>query len=147
MKSKVLINQHDKLIYAARRVKIMPGKALVLVFCIILMFILTVYCIELFIPLKLKIDFNDCCRQALIKAENNGGLTDEIRESLNDSLKNIGFENVQIICDSDVKKGDEINLKVYAEYERKKFEDLFNRENITDQYYYNKTTISRKVVN
>jgi len=111
------------------------------------MFILTIYCIELFIPLKLKIDFNDYCRQALIKIENNGGLNDDIKDSLISNLNKRGFENIQVICDSDVKKGNEINLKVYAEYERKHFVDLFKRDNITDSYSYNKMTISRKVVN
>jgi hypothetical protein len=125
----------------------MPVRAIVTGITIIIILVLTVFCVEFFVPLSAKIEMNICCRNALLSMEAQGELTGEKRQSLNDRLASAGFEGNAIEASSEVMYGEEINLHVEASYTYKKFTGLFSREDVTQCMIYDRTAISRRVVN
>jgi hypothetical protein len=108
---------------------------------------LLVFSIEFFIPLSAKTNMDTYCRGALISMEEEGGLTKEKEEKLKKKLQNAGFENIKIVAASNVKQGEELQLIVEADYKYNKLTSLLTRKQITDSMCYNRTAISRKVVN
>lgn len=125
----------------------MPSKALVFGFAIMLLVAILVYMVEVFLPVSVKIDFNTICRAALLKMEIAGGMTDAIEDELMSYLYDVGFEIVVVEGTENAKFGHEINLWVEGEYTCSKLQNIFSREEITQRLVYNKTTISRKVLN
>lgn len=125
----------------------MTVKAVVFAIMFVFMIMLFVYMVELLPPLSVKSDMNICCRNALLKMEVQGGISETIYDELEDSLKALGLVNVDIRGTTVAKQGEEINLRVEADYAYSRFKSLFFRESVTQKMVYSKASISRKVIN
>lgn len=125
----------------------MPVKAIVSGILLIIMVFLLVNFIEYFLPLSVKADMDMLCRSALLKMENNGGLSTADEETLRTGLEEKGLTNVEITATSKARQGDMLTLLVEGDYTYSKITSLFRRENTTVTMVYNKSTMSRKVVN
>lgn len=106
-----------------------------------------VFVVEFFLPLSANSDMNICCRKAMLSMETEGGLSYQAEEELEAELKEKGFLNIVIDGTSSAKKGEEISLKVEADYMYSKMTGIFIRREVLQHMVYSKTTIARKVVN
>lgn len=125
----------------------MPVKAIVTGILLIIMVFLLVNFIEYFLPLSVKADLDMLCRSALLKMENDGGLSSADKETLRTGLEEKGLTNVDITATSKARQGDMLTLRVEGDYTYSKTTSLFRRENVTVSMVYDKSTMSRKVVN
>jgi len=125
----------------------MPSKVIVSGIIFVMMVIMLTFVLEFFLPLSAKSDMNFSCRNALLKMELKGGLSDQTRSELLLDLANQGFTNINIIGTPYVKQGEKINLNVEVDYIYNKLSQLFMRADLTQRMVYNKTSIARKVVN
>lgn len=125
----------------------MPVKAIVTGILLIIMVFLLVNFIEYFLPLSVKADLDMLCRSALLKMENNGGMSTSDRETLHMGLEDRGLTNVEITATSSARQGDILTLRVEGDYTYSKITSLFRRENVSVRMVYDKSTMSRKVVN
>lgn len=125
----------------------MTVKAVVFVIMFVFMIILLVYMVEFLPPLSVKSDMNTCCRNALLRMEVQGGMSEAVYNELEDSLKAMGLDNIVIHGTMGAKQGEEISLRVEADYAYSRFKSLFSRESVTQKMVYSKASISRKVIN
>jgi len=125
----------------------MPVKAIVTGILLIIMVFLLVNFIEYFLPLSVKADLDMLCRSALLKMENAGGLSAEDREALRTGLEEKGLTGVVITATSGARQGGMLTLRVEGDYTYSKIQSLLRRENVTVRMVYDKSTMSRKVVN
>lgn len=103
--------------------------------------------VELFLPVSTKIEMNMECRKSLLKMEIEGGLSDNEKISLQGRLSSHGLSNIIITGTAGAKQGNELNLRVESDYVFSKFSGLFAREDSIQRMVYDKTSVSRKVVN
>lgn len=106
-----------------------------------------VFTIEFFLPLSVKSDMNIMCRNTLLKMEMEGGLSEEDELELKNSLLAKGFNNVSVEGTENCKQGGILNLNVEVEYSGSKLTTLLNRKDVKQRMVYNKSSLSRKVVN
>jgi hypothetical protein len=125
----------------------MPVKALASGIAIVILLVMTVFFVELFIPLSVKIEMNIYCRSALMDMEIDGMLTTEKKQNLYDKLSVTGFTDITIESSEYAKYGEEINLHVEALYTYKRFTELLVRTDVTKEMIYDRTAVSRKVLN
>lgn len=108
---------------------------------------LLVFLVEYFIPLSVKADADMVCRRALLRMENAGGLSSSDRQALRTELEQKGLTGVTITASSGAKQGGLLTLHVEGDYTFSKITSLFKRDNVKYRFVYDKTTMSRKVVN
>ncbi|NLH96725.1 MAG: hypothetical protein GX477_05220 [Clostridiaceae bacterium] len=125
----------------------MPVKPLVTGIMLVLTVILLVYMVEFFIPLSVKADIDMICRNALLNMENAGGLSSEKRRELKEELESRGLTGVVITATENARQGERLTLRVEGDYTWNRLTSLFGRDDVTLRIVYDKTTMSRKVVN
>jgi hypothetical protein len=108
---------------------------------------LLVFLVEYFIPLSVKADADMVCRRALLRMENAGGLSSSDRQALRTELEQKGLTGVTITASSGAKQGGLLTLHVEGDYTFSKITSLFKRDNVKYRFVYDKTSMSRKVVN
>jgi hypothetical protein len=125
----------------------MPVKALASGIAIVILLIMTIFCVEFFIPLSAKVEMNIYCRSSLMDMEIDGVLTAEKQQNLYEKLSTTGFTDITIESSEYAKYGEEVNLRVEALYTYKRFTGLLVRADVTKEMIYDRTAVSRKVVN
>lgn len=125
----------------------MPVKAVVTGVMLVLVVFLLVYMVEFFIPLSIKADIDMICRNALLNMENAGGLSSEKKQELKAELESRGLTGVVITATENAKQGERLTLRVEGEYTWNRITSLFSRGVETLYIVYDKSTMSRKVVN
>ncbi|MGI6668004.1 MAG: hypothetical protein ACOX4M_00645 [Acetivibrionales bacterium] len=108
---------------------------------------LLVFLVEHFIPFSVKADMDMVCRRVLLRMENAGGLSDTDRQELREELEQKGFTGVAITASSGAKQGGLLTLRVEGDYTFSKITSLFKRNDVKYRFVYDKTSMSRKVVN
>lgn len=125
----------------------MPARAVVWGVIIIFTFALVVSIIEYFVPLSLKFELNAECRSTLLKMENQCGLSAAEKNNLQTKLAGKGFAGIAITAPASAKQGEDITLRVEADYTFSRMIDVLARANRTQHMVYNKTSMARKVIN
>jgi hypothetical protein len=125
----------------------MTTKAVMFAFLLVLMMVLLVYMVEFFLPLSVKSDMNIYCRNTLLKMEIQGGLMGEMKDELDSNLEARSLSNITISGTAGAKQGEEISIRVEADYVYNKLTGLFSRSAVVQHMVYSKTSISRKVTN
>lgn len=125
----------------------MPLKVITSGVLLVIMASMLVFVIELFLPLSAKSDLNILCRGTLLKMENKGGITEEEKTSLKTELASKGFVNVSVTGTLAARQGETVNLKVVAYYKYSKLVSLLSRTQYTQCMVYDRTAMSRKVIN
>jgi len=121
----------------------------VVVFCIcfVILVIFVVSSIEYFIPISKYGDMKDICHSTLFKMETQGSLSDSERINVKTKLEGIGLSNVVVTGTQNAKYGEDINLKVEAEYQYSKLNNFLSRSMVTEHFIYDRTSCQRKVIN
>lgn len=125
----------------------MSGKAVVSGVIFVIMIAVLVSMVEFFLPLSAKADMNAFCRNTLLKVELEGCLPAPEKDNLHSRLTDKGFTNIVINNIGSVKRGEELNLRVEADYTYSKLTGIFTRTQVVQRMVYDKTTIARKVLN
>lgn len=125
----------------------MPAKAIVFGIALVMTVGLVTSLVELIVPITAKINLNACCRNALLRMEAEGGLTQENREDLIDSLRENGFANIIVTGTIRASKGEKVFLSVRADYEYSRMTGFFYREKTVQPMSYERISVARKVVN
>lgn len=114
---------------------------------LILTVFLLMYMVEFFVPLSAKGDIDMICRNALLQMENSGGMNTSARMALKSELEGMGLKNVTIAATENARQGGVLTLRVEGDYTYNGITGFFNRGEITLRMVYEKSTMSRKVVN
>ena len=125
----------------------MPSKALVFGITLVMLISILVFMVEIFLPLSAKIEFDSICRKAVLQMEVEGGLANSTKNELIAVLQHKGFTNLIVQGTGNAKYGDDLSLKVTADYKHSMLVKLFARKGINKKMQYDKITISRKVIN
>lgn len=127
----------------------MAVKAIVTGVLLILAVILMVNFTEYFLPLSVKADLDMVCRSALLRMENAGRMSKDEMNALEAELEKIGLTNINFSENSlsYVKQGGKLTLRVEGDYTYNRITSLFKREDVTVHMVYDKTTMSRRLVN
>ena len=125
----------------------MPARVIVTGILLVTITALLVFIVEFFLPLSMKSDMNMICRNTLLKMEAAGGLSDQDKSELQLQLQNKGFIEIFITGTQKVKQGDSLNIHVEAQYTGSRLTALLKRETVRQLMVYDKTSLSRRVVN
>lgn len=125
----------------------MPVKPVLTGIMLIFVVFLLVYMVEFFIPLSVKADIDMICRNALLSMENAGGMTSDKKRELKAELESRGLTSVVITATENAKQGGQLTLRVEGDYTYNRITSLFGRGDVTLRMVYDKSTMSRKVVN
>lgn len=125
----------------------MPVKAIVTGILLIIMVFFLVNFIEYFLPLSVKADLDMLCRSTLLKMENDGELSSSDKQTLQLGLAENGLTDIVITATPGTKQGGMLTLHVEGDYTYSKTTALFRREDVSVRMVYDKSTMSRKVVN
>ena len=125
----------------------MVGRLAVGTVTLIIILTILVSMFELLVPLSARQEFDLECRNALITMETRGGFTTADETNLTTNLTNRGFANINITATSIAKLGEQISLRVVADYRYSHMTDVFTRSSVTQRMIYDKTSRSREVVN
>lgn len=126
----------------------MPIKPIVWGIAIILMLSIIVVAVDYCMLLSLKFDLNTICRATMLKMENENGLSQDARNDLQSRLAEKGFSNINIIAPLTAMQGQDITLRVEADYSYNKLISIYaNRTSITQRMIYVNTSMARRVVN
>lgn len=125
----------------------MPSRVIVTGIILIVIVAMLVFTVEFFLPLSMKSDMNILCRKTLLKMETAGGFTENDRQELVAELQNIGFSNISASGTQHARQGVTLNLRVEAQYDYSRLTMLFARNVHSQRMIYDKTSLSRKVVN
>jgi hypothetical protein len=125
----------------------MPVKPVLTGIMLVFVIFLLVYMVEFFIPLSVKADIDMICRNALLNMENTGGLSSDKKQELKDELESRGLAGVVITATENARQGEKLELRVEGEYTYSRITSLFGRGDVTLRLVYDKSTMSRKVVN
>lgn len=125
----------------------MPARAIVTGIILVITASMLVFSVEFFLPLSAKGDMNILCRSTLLKMETAGGLTENDRQELENELANEGFTGITATGTQSARQGEILNLHVEAQYVHNRLTMLFSRETQVLGMVYDKSSLSRKVVN
>lgn len=125
----------------------MAAKIVVFAIAFIFMVSMLVFCIEFFLPISMKADIDMMCRGVLLEMENAGGLSGDEAGKLCSKLEEMGLTDVVVTATENAMQGDKLTLKVEAVYTYSKLTAPLKRENTSVRMVYDKTAISRRVVN
>ncbi len=125
----------------------MPVKPLVAGIILVLSVSLLMYMVEFFVPLSAKGDMDMVCRSALLSMENSGGMSSAAKQVLKSELESMGLENVTITATENARQGELLTLRVEGDYTYSGINGFFSRGEVTRRMVYDKSTMSRKVVN
>ncbi len=125
----------------------MAAKIAVFAIALIFMVSILVFCIEFFLPLSIKADLDMACREVMLEMENAGGLSEDRAEELCDKLKELGLTDINVTATENAIQGGKLTLRVEAVYTYSKLVSPMKREDTSFRMVYDKTAISRRVVN
>ncbi len=125
----------------------MPSRAIVTGIVLVVITAILVHAVEFFLPLSIKGDMNILSRNALLKMETAGGLPESDRQELVTALEDIGLTNVSVEGTQQAKQGGLLKLRVEATYTGSRLTMLLKRDAYTQLMVYDKSSLSRKVVN
>jgi len=125
----------------------MTGRLPSIVLIAILLAALTISFLEYFVPLSANFQFRAECRKTLLAMEEKNQLTAAMRTELQNTLASKKLTVVSISNPHTAKRGENLNLKVVADYKYSKLTGIFKREEVTQRMEYNKYTVARKVLN
>ena len=125
----------------------MPDRGIVLGIVFVFTVALVVMLIELFLPLSYKIEMDIECRKSLLAMEMEGRLQDSEKQSLKERLAKLGFTNITIYASENARQGQELRLRVEADYKYSKLTAFLTREEKVQRMIYDKTAVSRRLVN
>jgi hypothetical protein len=125
----------------------MVGRLAVGTVTLIIILTILVSMFELLVPLSARQEFGLECRNALITMETTGGFSAADRTRLTASLTSLGFADISITATAASKLGDEISLRVEADYQYSRITGVFTRSYVTQRMVYVKTSRSREVIN
>lgn len=125
----------------------MPARVIVTGVILIIMVVMMAFVVEFFLPLSIKSEMNSICRNTLLEMEVKGGLLEKEKTELQEKLQDKGLINITVTGTSSAKQGEPLNLHVEADYQANVFIDLFIRMKQIQHMSYDKTTMSRKVIN
>lgn len=125
----------------------MFDRVLTFAFVLVILLSVVVCTVQYFIPISANFDMKQDCRQTLLRMETKGGLEDSDRIALENKLTAKGFTVLSISGDTNVKQGQELTLRVEAQYKYKNMTALFSNTTVTRNMAYEKTAVARKVVN
>lgn len=126
----------------------MAAKPIVWGVAIVLMLAIVVVVVDYCMLLSLKFEFNADCRAALLKMENENGLSLQERNSLQTRLTSKGFSNITITAPSTAMQGQELSLRVEADYRYQKLMSIYSaRTSKTQRMVYDNTSMARRVIN
>ena len=125
----------------------MPARVVVTGIVFVIMTAILVFVVEFFLPLSMKSDMDIICRDTLLKMESAGGLTNNERNNMEDELAARGFQNVVANGTESARQGGSLRLHVETDYNYDKMTALFVSSLVTQHMSYDKTSMSRKVVN
>jgi len=114
---------------------------------LVLVAVILIYMVEFFIPLSVKADIDMLCRNALLRMENTGGLSDSDIQELKSELEDKGLTGVVIYATENAKQGELLKLRVEGDFTYSRLTGLFRREDTTVRMVYEKSAMSRRVVN
>jgi len=125
----------------------MPARVVVTGIILVVLTAFLVVALEFFLPLSAKSDMNIWCRSTMLRMEMEGELSDQAKLDLHTKLAQRGFVNIDIEGVGGGKQGEEINLRVEADYIYSRLTGLFIRSTAVQRMVYDKTSVSRRVVN
>jgi hypothetical protein len=125
----------------------MPVRPLMTGIMLVIAVFLLMYMVEFFIPLSAKGDIDMVCRNALLKMENSGGMTASGKQALRSELESMGLENITISATENAKQGGLLTLRVEGDYTYSGITGFLSRGDITIRLVYDKSAMSRKVLN
>lgn len=125
----------------------MIGRAPAVALVVILMAAFAVSLVEYFVPLSANFQFRAECRKTLLQMEEKNQLTAAMRTELQNTLASKKFTVVSISNPHTAKRGENLNLKVVADYKYSKLTGILKREEVTQRMEYDKYTVARKVLN
>lgn len=125
----------------------MSVRAVVSAITILIMLLITVFIIEIAVPLSVRSNMNTRCRGTLLSMEINGGLIQQQKISLEIALTEMGFTDISITGTNMAKHGEELRLRVEGTYLYSHLLGLFKREMVSQVMIYERMSVSRKVVN
>ena len=125
----------------------MPSRVIVTGLILIIIVAMLVFTVEFFLPLSIKGDMNILCRRTLLKMETAGGLAENDRQELVAELQSKGFSDISASGTQSAKQGEILNLRVEVQYDYNRLTMLFSREVHSLLMIYDKSSLSRKVVN
>lgn len=125
----------------------MPSRVIVTGIILVIIAAMLVFSVEFFLPLSMKSDMNILCRKTLLQMETAGGLREYDRQELVSELRERGFTNILASGTQNAKQGELLNLRVEAQYEYSRLAMLFVRNMQIQRMVYDKSSLSRKVVN
>lgn len=125
----------------------MPSRVVVTGIMLVMTVAMLVCEVEFFLPLSMKGDMNMACRNTLLKMETAGGLSESDRQELVTELRDIGFSSVSVTGTRYAKQGELLNIRAEAEYAGSRLIGLFKRKYETLTMIYDRSSMSRKVIN
>lgn len=125
----------------------MPVRAVMAGVILVVMVSVLAFMAEFFIPISVKSDMNIFCRNTLLQMETKGGLSGELSNELRIKLENSGFKNIKISGTNIAKYGGGVQLRVEADYTYNKLTGLVTRSDMVEKMVYERTSVSRRVVN
>jgi hypothetical protein len=125
----------------------MPSKAIVIGFGLVITIAFVVSLVEFFVPLTAKIHMNACCRNALLRMETEGGLTQENSDDLVEKLCRKGFSDIMVSGTARALRGETLFLRVRANYVYTRMTGFFRRDEVSQAMEYERISAARKVVN
>lgn len=124
----------------------MAGKFMITGFVMVCIVVIGISIVEMFVPVSINSSLKTDCRNALIRMEANGGMTQDIENTLEKQLQEKKLTDVVISGTYNAKYGEEINLEVSASYTWEPVFLFFKGSDVLS-IEYNRTSISRMVIN
>lgn len=125
----------------------MPAKAIIFSFCLVITVLITVFMIEMVVPLARKADFNLLCSEYLSKMEIMNGLPANEKNSLKQKLVEAGYENITVTCTDAAKKGERLSLSVSVLLKFNGVTGIFTGGEKSVELRYEKSTVAKRIYN
>jgi hypothetical protein len=123
-------------------------KAIVTVFCLILMMVMCIQLVGMMSTVVSKINFDHACKNTLFQIDLDGGLTEENRQNLILRLTGSGYTNITVQGPSAVQYGEWISFRVTASSPIRSWNGFLSDENRRDmEFVYDQRILSRKIHN
>ena len=124
----------------------MLDKAIVVIFCMILILSAGLASFEIIFTIVQKTSFDNTCRNALLEIDMKGGLENDTKNTLIRKLTICGFSGILVEAPKNIQYGDIITLTVSAKHSAafSNLSGIFMHERV---FGYENSIISRKIHN
>lgn len=119
----------------------------VLIIVIIMFFFMSMA--NFVIPFKFKSDFDDVCSSYHNVVQTKGGMTDEMRISIENELKELGFTKIVVKCPKidEIRYGESFEFKVTCSVSVREPSKFLTFESKEHSLVYERTSFSKRLVN